>query len=185
MKALLVIDMQYDFLPGGSLGVTNGDLLIERINKASELFDICVYTKDWHPSDHCSFEIWPRHCVQYSHGAELSRDLIIREGSKIVYKGVKSHVDSYSAFFDNNKEFKTNLHEYLQSKGVDTVYVCGLAIEYCVKLTAMDAKDLGYKTYVLTDLTTGINANPGDGDKGLKEMAESGIILAESSILKQ
>lgn len=177
MKALIIVDLQNDFLPGGALAVNEGDKIIQRINQLQEKYDIIVATQDWHPSQHKSFAsmhigkepldiielngtrqvLWPDHCVQGSKGAELHKDLNQNKIRAIFRKGMNPEVDSYSAFFDVNKKNPTGLDGYLKSLNVTSVFVCGLAADYCVYYTAKDALELGYTTSILEGSTKAIN----------------------------
>lgn len=177
MKALIIVDLQNDFLPGGALAVNDGDKIIQRINQLQEKYDIIVATQDWHPSQHKSFAsmhigkepldiidlngtrqvLWPDHCVQGSKGAELHKDLNQNKIGAIFRKGMNTEVDSYSAFFDVNKKNPTGLNGYLKDHNVTSVYICGLAADYCVYYTAKDALELGYTTYILEGSTKAIN----------------------------
>lgn len=177
MKALIIVDMQYDFSPGGSLAVNDGDKIIERINKLQEKYDVVVATQDWHPANHKSFAsqhtdkqpfdvielggnrqvLWPDHCVQGTKGAEIHKDIKQNKISAIIRKGMNPEVDSYSAFFDVNKKNPTGLNGFLKDHNVTSVYICGLAADYCVYYTAKDALALGYTTYILEGTTKAIN----------------------------
>lgn len=177
MKALLVVDIQYDFLPGGALAVAGSDKIIPRINQLIENFDLVIATQDWHPADHQSFVnqhpgkqafdlidlhglpqvLWPRHCVQGSRGATFSKELNQNKFSAIIRKGMQLQVDSYSGFFDNARRNSTGLHGLLQEWQVKSVYICGIAADFCVRYTANDALSLGYKTYVYDDAVAAIN----------------------------
>lgn len=192
MKALIIVDMQYDFLPGGALAVNEGDQIIERINKLQEKFDLVVATQDWHPADHKSFAsqhpeknpfnvidlngtqqvLWPDHCVQGTKGAELHKDINQKKISAVIRKGMNPNIDSYSAFFDVNKNNPTGLNGYLKDHNISSVYVCGLAGDFCVYYTAKDALSLGYTTYILEGSTKAINQDSFDELK--KEFAKKG-----------
>lgn len=180
MNALIIIDMQYDFMPEGVLAVKEGDQLAEPICAIRDKFDLVVFTQDWHPANHCSFKeyggIWPVHCVQNSRGAEIDRR-IIRPGDNIIRKGIHQDVDSYSGFWDNNRKHETELNDFLKTRGVDTVYICGLATDYCVKFTVMDAIDAGYKVFLITDLCRGVNINRLDSKNAVDEMMMHGTIV--------
>ena len=180
MNALLIIDVQNDFLPGGALGVKEGNLIINGINNILSHYDYCIYTKDWHPITHCSFATWPPHCIQYSYGAQFANNLIIKKDAFIIYKGTNTEIDSYSAFFDNDKQYSTPLKNYLDSQNIDTLYLCGLATDYCVKFSSLDAASLGYKTYVIANLTKAVNINSGDFDNAIREMENAGINIIYS-----
>jgi len=169
MKALIIVDVQNDFIPGGKLAVPEGDTIIPRINELQKKIDLVVATQDWHPANHKSFAsqhegknpfdiielngiqqtLWPDHCIQGTPGANLHQDLNTNRIEAIFRKGTNPEIDSYSGFFDNGRKKNTGLHGYLQDRKVDAVYVCGLAADYCVYYTAMDALSLGYSTSIL------------------------------------
>ncbi|MDX1521357.1 MAG: nicotinamidase [Anaerolineae bacterium] len=184
-KALIVVDMQNDFCPGGALGVSEGDQVIEPINQLVDEFiargDLVVYTKDFHPGDHSSFKInhpdgiWPPHCVQETEGVEFHPDLKV--AGETFYKAFLAEADSYSGFGGHIKPdtTATTLEQYLKDNGVDEVTVVGLALDYCVKSTAIDAHKLGFKAIVRLDGTKPVNVNPDDGDKAVAEMRDIGI----------
>lgn len=204
MNVLMVVDVQYDFLPGGALEVSEGDLVIPVINELMPKFDMVVATQDWHPSDHGSFAashddkkpgdvtdlnglvqvLWPVHCVQGTHGAELSEELNREEIRKIFRKGTDPGIDSYSGFFDNGHRKSTGLANYLKSRGVKDVYITGLAADYCVKFTALDAIGEKFNTYLFKDATLAVNLQKDDFEKALREMKESGVRILQSSDLK-
>ncbi len=203
MKALIIVDAQYDFMKDGALEVPNANEIIPIINKLQEQFEMVVFTQDWHPNDHKSFAsnhegkkihevidlhgneqvLWPDHCVQNSHGAKIHKDIKQKEKAHYIKKGQDTEVDSYSGFFDNNREHDTGLNDLLKSNKVKTVYVCGLATDFCVKFTALDAADLDYETYLITDATKAVNIAPGDYDKALKHMQKADVKLIESKEL--
>lgn len=178
MKALLVVDLQYDFLPGGSLAVTDGDKIIDVINDIQPNFDLIVATQDWHPANHKSFAVqhpthqlfdvidlnsipqvlWPEHCVQGTKGAEFTSAWDNNKVAAIFRKGMNVEVDSYSGFYDNNKLSNTGLLGYLNDKNISELYICGLAAEFCVFFTAKDAKEAGIETYFLDFATKPITA---------------------------
>ncbi|MEC4116437.1 bifunctional nicotinamidase/pyrazinamidase [Myroides phaeus] len=178
MKALLVVDLQYDFLPGGSLAVTDGDKIIDVINDIQPNFDLIVATQDWHPANHKSFAVqhpthqlfdvidlnsipqvlWPEHCVQGTKGAEFTSAWDNNKVAAIFRKGMNVEVDSYSGFYDNNKLSNTGLLGYLNDKNITELYICGLAAEFCVFFTAKDAKEAGIETYFLDFATKPITA---------------------------
>lgn len=200
MRALILVDIQNDFLPEGALAVPEGDAIIPVVNRLQPHFDLVVMTQDWHPAHHGSFAanhpglrpydmiqlnglaqlLWPVHCVQETSGAEFSLHLDIRHVDKIFQKGTDAGIDSYSGFFDNGRRKSTGLGDYLQEKGVTEVYVCGLATDYCVKFTALDAQSLGFKTYLIEDATRGVNVQEGDVEKAVAEMKEAGITVTQS-----
>jgi nicotinamidase/pyrazinamidase len=203
MKALIVVDIQNDFLPGGALAVNEGDRVIPIVNKLMPKFDLVVATQDWHPKEHGSFAsnhknrkpgdqielfglnqvLWPDHCVQHTTGAEFSKKLATASLDHVVKKGTDILIDSYSGFLDNGKKKETDLHKYLTSKGVDMVFIVGLATDYCVKYTALDAADLGYRTFVVPDATRAVNLQEGDFDKSLEELKLAGVGLITSKEL--
>jgi nicotinamidase/pyrazinamidase len=190
--ALLIIDLQNDFLPGGSLAVANGEQIIPNINELQSGYDLVVATQDWHPADHGSFAsqnpghpvyetielnglpqvLWPDHCVQGSFGARLSDDLNQERTAAIFRKGMDAEIDSYSAFFDNGHRKATGLEGYLKGLGVEEVHVCGLAADYCVFFSAMDALSLGFRVAILDKATKAINSE--GYAKAKRELIDSG-----------
>lgn len=178
MKALIIVDLQYDFLPGGSLPVADGHHIIPLINELQKRYELIVATQDWHPADHLSFAtqhqgssafsvstldglpqvLWPDHCIQGTHGAALVGTLDTSSVAAIFRKGMDRSVDSYSAFFDNGRRQTTGLTGYLKEKMVTEVDVCGLAADYCVFFTAMDSLSAGFKTTILLEATRPIDA---------------------------
>jgi len=175
-KALVVVDVQNDFCPGGALPVPCGDEVISVINKIVNEFNVVVLTRDWHPNGHCSFKeqggLWPVHCVGGSNGA-LLRVNINEYTDEIFDKGTRKDYDSYSGF--GNEYENTGLEDYLKEKEVDEVYICGLATDYCVKATALDAQKKGFKTYVIIDACRGVEVHNGDVVKAIDEMKNVGI----------
>ncbi|WP_339759219.1 bifunctional nicotinamidase/pyrazinamidase [Algoriphagus aquimarinus] len=202
-SALLIVDVQNDFLPEGSLAVRHGDEIIPVINALQEKFNFIVATQDFHPTDHGSFAVnhegkcpgemivladlpqilWPVHCVQGSEGAEFHEELNPIRWTAIFQKGKNPEVDSYSGFFDNARREDTGLGDFLQNEGIMNVFVTGLAQDYCVKFTALDSVSLGFKTYLISDATKAVNLAKDDGDKALEEMKKAGVILIESSAI--
>lgn len=196
-SVLLIVDVQHDFLPGGALSVTGGDELIPIINALQAYFGHVVATQDYHPADHGSFAtqypgkspgeridlaglsqiLWPVHCVQGSAGADFPASLEQLRWDTIFQKGKNPAVDSYSGFFDNARRGDTGLANYLKERGIDRVFVCGLALDYCVKFTALDAQSLGFTTFLITDATRAVNLHPQDGEAALREMQGAGIQL--------
>ncbi|HSI78935.1 MAG TPA: bifunctional nicotinamidase/pyrazinamidase [Lunatimonas sp.] len=201
MKALLIIDVQNDFLPGGALAVPDGDQIIAVINRLQESFDFIVTTQDWHPANHGSFAanhknknpgefvnlsgveqiLWPIHCVQDTRGAEFHPDLKQEKWKAVFKKGTNPNIDSYSGFFDNNRMQDTGLSTYLKDQGVKTVYVSGLATDYCVKYTVLDALKEGFKTYLIEDATKGVNLSSNDSERAITEMSKAGAEVIKSS----
>ncbi len=182
---LLVVDVQYDFLPGGALGVAHGDEIIPVLNRCMALFAgkrLPVYaSRDWHPPDHISFHArggpWPVHFVQNTHGAEFSSDLKLPPGTVIISKADTREQDAYSAFGG------TDLDRRLKSTGVRRIFIGGLATDYCVLNSAKDAHALGYEYFVLTDAVRGVDVTPGDGARALEEMRRLGAHLVVSGDL--
>lgn len=202
MTALLIIDVQNDFVPGGALAVSGGDEVVPLINELQEKFDFVVATQDWHPSNHGSFAathkkeigqvidlegleqiMWPEHCVQGSKGAEFHPDLDISKIRKVFRKGQDVNADSYSGFFDNGKKKDTGLGDYLKEQGIIEVAVVGLATDYCVKFTVLDSLDLGFNTTVIEDACRGVDLNDGDVQKSLELMEEKGAKIVSSEHL--
>lgn len=180
-KALLVIDVQNDFCKGGSLAVDGGELIIPYVNSLMSEFDLVVGTKDWHPQNHSSFMsnnkdgVWPDHCVKETSGAELHPDLN-KEGLDFIWsKGSNPKVDSYSGFFENDKVTSTGLGEFLKLKGVNEALVVGLALDYCVKATAIDALKFGLDVTVDLKGTKAVNLNDGDDKLAIEELLSSGV----------
>lgn len=177
MKALLIVDIQNDFLPGGALEVANGDQIIDTVNVLQHRYDLVVATQDWHPSNHKSFAsqhpdhnifdlidlngleqvLWPNHCVEGTRGASLADTLHQGRIEAIFRKGIDPNIDSYSGFYDNGRRKNTGLHGYLQNRDVTEVHICGLAADFCVYFTAMDALSLGYRTVILSKATKAID----------------------------
>jgi nicotinamidase/pyrazinamidase len=197
VKALVIVDLQNDFCPGGALATSRGDEVVEVANTWMDQFDIVAATQDWHPEDHGSFAdqhegkepgdvikldgvrqiLWPRHCVQETYGAQFVPGLITEEFDSIFKKGIDPKVDSYSGFFDNDRRHSTGLHEWLQAKGVSDVYILGLATDYCVKYTVLDALELGYRTFVVAEGCRAVNLDAGDGEEAFNEMKEAGAVI--------
>jgi nicotinamidase/pyrazinamidase len=190
---LIVVDVQYDFLPGGSLAVPDGDAVIQSINRLGQLFPHIVLTQDWHPSGHASFAsshperkpfemidlpygkqvLWPDHCVQGTRGAEIARELDVR-AELIIRKGYHPRIDSYSGFMEADRATRTGLAGYLVERGFRRVYCVGLATDFCVAWTARDARQLGFETFVIEDATRGIDQD-GSMAKALADMRAAGV----------
>ncbi|MCA9735633.1 MAG: bifunctional nicotinamidase/pyrazinamidase [Deferribacteres bacterium] len=201
MHAFLMVDIQNDFTPGGALAVNEGDKIIPIANALQEKFELVIATQDWHPADHGSFAanhpgknpgevielngldqiLWPVHCVQESNGAAFHPELNLDNIHHIVHKGTNAQIDSYSSFFDNGHKKSTGLENYLQEKGVTELSICGLATDYCVKFSALDAVNLGFKTNVIIDACRGVELANGDVDKAIREMKVKGVQIIESS----
>ena len=205
MKALIIVDLQNDFMPGGALAVPEGNAVVEVANWLLAHFELVVATQDSHPPNHGSFasqhdgknpgdvidlnglrqELWPVHCVQNSEGASFHCDLNRKPVARVFRKGTDPGIDSYSAFFDNAHRRSTGLGEYLKENGVTEVYIMGLATDYCVKFSALDAVQLGLETYVVTGGCRGIDLSPGDIDKAYDEMRQAGVKLVDASALER
>lgn len=177
MKALLIVDVQNDFCPGGALPVKDGDKVVPVINKLMPRFPLVLASMDWHPADAVHFKKWPPHCVQKTDGANLHKDLHTSMIQKIFLKGSEGKDDGYSAFEATNM----NLEGFLKDRGVTDLYIAGLASDYCVKETALDAIKRAFNTFVFIDATRPVEVHSGDGEKALTEIAASGVCLIESS----
>lgn len=181
MDALILVDIQNDFCPGGSLAVKEGDRVVPVVNELQKKFDLVVATKDWHPPGHSSFEsLWPPHCVQDTPGAEFVAGLDTSRIAHTFLKGTDPAVDSYSGFFDNEHKLSTGLGDWLRAQGVTRVTVAGLATDYCVKFTALDALRLGFETTVVADACRGVEVNAGDTERAFAEMRAAGARIVES-----
>lgn len=203
MKALILVDIQNDFLPGGSLAVPDGDAVISIANRLQPAFPVVVATQDWHPANHGSFAanqpgkkvfeqiqlnglpqtLWPVHCVQHTKGAELAATLNRGRIAQVFPKGTDPGIDSYSGLFDNGHRKSTGLGEWLKARGATEVFVCGLATDYCVKFTALDAAQMGFKTHLIEDASRGVNLQPDDVKNAIEEMRHSGITVMHSADL--
>jgi nicotinamidase/pyrazinamidase len=184
--ALILVDIQNDFCPGGALAVAGGDEVVPVANRLIPKFSVVVSTQDWHPSDHCSFQSqggpWPPHCVQGTPGAELHPALDKSRITSAVRKAFRREADSYSEFAGVDEKGRT-LDQLLRERGVTALYVVGLATDYCVRATVLDGLTLGYKVIVVTDGVRAVNVKPDDGTTALKQMAQAGAKLAESAEL--
>ncbi len=198
-EMLIVVDVQYDFCPGGALAVPEGDAVVAVVNRLSRLFPHRVLTQDWHPAGHSSFAsshpgktpfettwmpygsqvLWPDHCVQGSAGAAFHADLDVDGAELIIRKGFRREVDSYSAFFENDRTTPTGLAGYLQDRGFRSVVLAGLATDFCVAYSALDARRLGFQTVVITDACRAIDLN-GSLASAMREMASAGVTLSVS-----
>ncbi|MCL6258725.1 bifunctional nicotinamidase/pyrazinamidase [Aquiflexum sp. TKW24L] len=201
MKALIIVDVQNDFIPGGALAVKEGDHVVPIINELQGKFDFIVATQDWHPADHGSFAanhpnknvgdfidlngvnqiLWPVHCVRDTKGAEFHPDLRTEKWKAVFKKGTNPKVDSYSGFFDNNRMGDTGLSVFLKQNGIEEVYACGLATDYCVKFTVLDAISEGFKTTLIADATRAVNIREDDYLQAVDEMFKAGakVVMAE------
>jgi len=203
MNALILVDLQNDFLPSGALAVPHGDEVIPLADELQRRFDLVVATKDWHPPDHGSFAanhpgkkpgdrimldgmeqiLWPVHCVQNTHGVEFAPSFDTNRVAHVFHKGTDPMIDSYSTFFDNAHRRHTGLAHYLEKRGIKDIYLLGLALDYCVKYSALDARYLGLKTHVILDGCRGIELEPGDIGRALEDMKRAGAVFLKSSDL--
>lgn len=201
MRALILVDLQNDFMPGGALAVAEGDATVAVANRLVGRYPLVVATQDWHPTEHRSFAannpgrsigelgeleglpqvMWPVHCVQGTPGAEFHRDLDKAAIHLVIQKGTDPAIDSYSGFFDNGHRKSTGLVDALRARGVTAVDVLGLATDYCVKFTALDAAAAGFQVRLVTDGCRAVNLSPGDGERALAAMQEAGVELVESA----
>ena len=200
---LLVVDVQNDFCPGGSLPVHDGDQVVPVINHCSTFFERVVATQDWHPRNHVSFAdshpgkkihdvvkvhdleqvLWPQHCVQGTHGADFHPALNTENFSLVLRKGTKPNMDSYSAFRENDKKTITGLDGYLRRLSVREVYLSGLATDYCVFYSALDAVSMGFETHVIIDACRGVDVPAGNVEQSMIIMKEHGVVIIDSSDL--
>lgn len=198
-SALIVVDVQNGFCPGGHLAVTDGDAIVPLINRLMSAFGTIVLTQDWHPADHVSFAanhqdkhpfdtieldygtqvLWSVHCVQGSHDAAFHQDLNVNAAQVIIRKGFRKAIDSYSAFVEADRRTMTGLSGYLRERGIDTVYVVGLATDFCVAWTALDARRLGFACYVIEDACRGIDLN-GSMQQAWADMEAAGVVRVQS-----
>lgn len=197
MRSLLLVDLQNDFMPGGALAVADGDAVVGVANALMPRFSLVVASQDWHPADHGSFAsahpggkpgdvvdlagveqvLWPDHCVQDAPGASFHSGLDVAGIDRVVRKGTDPAVDSYSAFFDNDRRRDTGLAAFLEKSGAEELVVLGLATDYCVKHTVLDACGLGFGVTVITDGCRAVDLAPGDGDRAFAEMRSAGARL--------
>jgi len=195
-EALIVIDIQNDFCPGGALAVAGGDEIVGPVNALLDEYEVRVFTQDWHPAGHSSFAsqheghapftvidmpygpqvLWPDHCVIGSDGAAFHPGLNTDAADLIIRKGFRRAIDSYSAFFENDHETPTGLEGYLRTRGVDTITMVGLATDFCVNYSALDAARLGFRVTVLEDLTRAIDLE-GSLEDAREAMLNAGVIL--------
>jgi len=202
-NALILVDIQNDFMPTGSLPVAQGDEVVPVANRMQRFFELVVATQDWHPANHGSFAsnhagckpgdmtelgglpqiLWPDHCVQGSPGAEFHRDLDRTRVARVFHKGVDADIDSYSGFFDNGHRRSTGLGEFLRDRNVTDVYILGLATDYCVKYSALDALQFGFTTHVIEDGCRGVELHAGDVQLALDEMRAAGVNMTNSAAI--
>ena len=198
--ALIVVDVQYDFLPGGALAVQDGDAVIAPINRLARVFRHVVLTQDWHPEGHASFAsshpgrqpfelvdlhygpqvMWPDHCVQGTQGAEIARELDIPHAQLVIRKGYNAGIDSYSGFKEADRQTSTGLEGYLKERGFRRVFCAGLALDFCVAWTAMDAAAAGFETYLIEDASRAIDAN-GSLEKARRDLDAAGVRVVGST----
>jgi nicotinamidase/pyrazinamidase len=203
MNALIIVDLQNDFLPGGALAVPGGDEVIPLANELQRRFDVVLATQDWHPPDHGSFAanhpdkkpgdriildgieqiLWPVHCVQNTRGAAFAPLFDTNRITQMFHKGIDPSIDSYSTFFDNAHRRSTGLADYLQDRRIKDIYLLGLALDYCVKYSALDACQLGLNTHIILDGCRGIDLQPGDLDRAVDEMKRAGATILQSGEL--
>jgi len=203
-SALLVVDAQYGFMPGGGLPVADGDAVVPVINRVAPLFANVVLTQDWHPANHISFAanhlgrqpfetialpygeqvLWPTHCVQGTRDAALHDELLIPQAQLIIRKGFNANVDSYSAFTEADRTTTTGLAAYLKARGITKLFLCGLATDYCVSWSALDARAAGFEATVIEDACRAIDLN-GSLEKAWASMADAGVGRIHSSSVLQ
>jgi nicotinamidase/pyrazinamidase len=203
MRALILVDLQYDFCPGGALAVARGDETIAVANRLMPYFSMVVATQDWHPADHGSFTTqhsgkkpgdlielagvpqvaWPPHCVQGTHGAELHAGLAHGRITEVFPKGTDRGIDSYSGFYDNARRKQTGLADWLRERWITRLYVMGLATDYCVKATVLDARELGFDVWVIEDGCRAVELAPGDGERAFAAMRGAGATIVESGTI--
>lgn len=203
MNALILVDIQNDFLPAGALPVQEGDAVIPVANhlSASDRFDLVIATQDWHPRNHGSFAanhpgktpgdvidlhgleqiLWPVHCVQDTPGAAFAPALDRSRIDRVFVKGTDPAIDSYSGFFDNGHRKSTGLGEFLRERGVARVFVLGLATDYCVKFTALDARQLGFEVTLVVDGSRAVNVRAGDESRAIDAMRAAGVEISTSA----
>jgi nicotinamidase/pyrazinamidase len=202
-QAIILVDIQNDFIPGGALAVAGGNEVIKVANRAMNHFDYIIATQDWHPYDHKSFAsqhrskkpgdvielnglpqvLWPDHCIMETKGSEFAPGLETSSFTKVIRKGMNREIDSYSGFFDNAQNHPTGLADYLKSQEITDLYIMGLATDYCVKFTALDAIRLGFNTSIIEEGIRGVEANPGDCDKAIEEMKKAGVNVVKIELL--
>jgi nicotinamidase/pyrazinamidase len=201
MRALVLVDLQYDFMPGGALAVARGDEVVPIAVQLLPKFDIVIATQDWHPRDHASFAVnhpgkqvgevtelgglpqvlWPAHCVQGTRGAELHESLDKKRITAVFRKGIDPSIDSYSGFFDNGHKKATGLGDWAAAKRITKLFVMGLATDYCVKFTVLDARQLGFEVVLIADGCRGVNLAPGDEARAVEEMQDAGANVMKAA----
>ncbi len=201
--ALIIVDVQNDFCPGGALGVPEGDEVVPIVNALAEVFADIVLTQDWHPPRHLSFAsshrgkkpydmadlsygsqiLWPDHCVEGSAGAEFHPDLLVNWAQAIVRKGFRRHIDSYSAFCENDRQTPTGLGGYLRQRGLERLFIAGLATDFCVRYSAVDARREGFEVFVIEDACRSIDVD-GSLAAAMAEMSQAGVELIEANAIR-
>ncbi len=199
MNALILVDLQNDFLPGGSLAVAEGDRVIAVANQLAHSHPLVIATQDWHPANHASFAVnhpghtpgdvidlgglrqvlWPVHCVQNTGGALFAQGLDTRAIHHVFQKGTDPAIDSYSGFFDNGHKKATGLGEFLRGRGIKSITVAGLATDYCVKFTALDARGLGLDVTLVRSGCKAVNLQPGDEQAAIQQMRTAGVTVVD------
>lgn len=202
-RVLLIIDVQNDFCPGGSLAVNDGDRVVPVINRCGRFFDRVIATQDWHPQNHVSFAsshpgkkihevvnvngveqvLWPQHCVQGTRGADFHPALDTENVSLVLRKGTNPNIDSYSAFRENDKKTITGLDGYLRGLSISDIYLSGLATDYCVFYSALDAVSLGFNTHLIIDACRGVDIPAGNLERSVRVMKEHNVVVIHSSDL--
>lgn len=197
LPALILVDIQNDFLPGGALAVPEGDKIIPIVNRMMDDFSVVIATQDWHPRDHGSFAanhpgrnvydvvhlnsleqtLWPVHCVEETHGAAFAAALETERLTKVFRKGTNPGIDSYSGFFDNGHRHSTGMGEWLREQKIQNVTICGLATDYCVKFTALDAVAEGFDVKLHLPACRGVNLHPDDVRNAVSEMENAGVVI--------
>jgi nicotinamidase/pyrazinamidase len=200
LNALILVDIQNDFVPGGALPVSEGGQIVPIVNRIQAQFDLVVATQDWHPANHSSFAanhpgkkpgdvveldglrqiLWPVHCVQNTAGAAFVPALDMKQVAEVFQKGTDPRIDSYSGFFDNGHRKATGLGDFLKARKVTDVFIAGLASDYCVKFTALDAVGLGFKAHLVEEACRGVDMKTGDVLKAIEEMRGAGVEIVES-----
>ena len=201
MRALVVTDLQCDFMPGGALPVPHADEVVAVANRVARRFELVVATQDWHPRNHGSFAsnhpgrkpgdvvelggvaqvLWPDHCVQHTRGAELVAGLDTSRLAGVFHKGIDPEIDSYSALYDNAHRRSTGLSEWLKARGVDEVWLLGVATDYCVRATALDARREGLRAVLVEDGCRGVELKGGDSEAAIQEMRANGVEVVRSA----
>ncbi len=202
-SALLIVDLQVDFIRGGTLAVPGGEQIIPVVERLVHLpFNFKLASKDWHPLQHVSFatthqqepgsyislknevqQLWPVHCIQNTKGAEFAPGWDYKQIDHIFYKGMDPHIDSYSAFFDNQHTKSTGLGDFLEAHKIKHLFIAGLTTDYCVKYSALDAMKFGFQTYVISDACRGVNVHPGDTAKAYQVIQQTGVKIITSGEL--